>query len=118
MLYSKTDDKRYTMMCKEFDEEFPKPDRDDNKLYRTMYLVFYMLACKENFFQNNFKYYDDYAWRVLSQYQKVSLDFIEKHAKKISWFWLWHNNNIAVPKDFIHKMKEKGIDVGPYYKNY
>lgn len=61
MLYSKTDDKRYTMMCKEFDEEFPKPDRDDNKLYRTMYLVFYMLACKENFFQNNFKYYDDYA---------------------------------------------------------
>ena len=61
MLYTKNDDKRYTMMCKEFDEEFPKPDRDDNKLYRTMYLVFYMLACKENFFQNNFKYYDDYA---------------------------------------------------------
>ena len=49
------------MMCKEFDEEFPKPTRDDTKLYRTMYLVFYMLACKENFFQNNFKYYDEYA---------------------------------------------------------
>lgn len=61
MLFSKNDDKRYTMMCKEFDEEFPKPTRDDTKLYRTMYLVFYMLACKENFFQNNFKYYDEYA---------------------------------------------------------
>ena len=61
MLYTKNDDKRYTMMCKEFDEEFPKPDRNDAKLYRTMYLVFYMLACKENFFNNNFRYYDEYA---------------------------------------------------------
>lgn len=61
MLYSKTDDKRYTMMCKEFDEEFPSPNRDDTKLYRTVYLVFYMLACKDNFFQNNFEYYDKYA---------------------------------------------------------
>ena len=61
MLYTKNDDKRYTMMCKEFDEEFPKPNRDDAKLYRTVYLVFYMLACKENFFGNNFYYYDGYA---------------------------------------------------------
>ena len=61
MLYTKNDDKRYTMMCKEFDEEFPKPDRDDAKLYRTVYLVYYMLACKENFFGNNFHYYDGYA---------------------------------------------------------
>jgi len=61
MLYTKNDDKRYTMMCKEFDEEFPRPDRNDTKLYKTMYLVFYMLACKENFFNNNFRYYDEYA---------------------------------------------------------
>ena len=61
MLYTKNDDKRYTMMCKEFDEEFPRQDRDDNKLYRYLYLIFYMLACKENFFQNNFADYDKYA---------------------------------------------------------
>ena len=61
MLYTKNDDKRYTMMCKEFDEEFPRPDRDDNKLYRYLYLIFYMLACKENFFQTNFANYDKYA---------------------------------------------------------
>ena len=72
----------------------------------------------EEFHNKYMKYYDDYAWRILSQYQKVSLDFIEKHAKKISWFWLWHNNNVAVNKDFIKKIKAKGIDVGPYYKNY
>ena len=61
MLYTKNDDKRYTMMCKEFDEEFPRQDRDDNKLYRYLYLIFYMLACKENFFQTNFADYDKYA---------------------------------------------------------
>lgn len=63
MLYSKNDDVRYTMMCKEFDEEFWKPERDDTKLFRTAYLVFYMLACKENFFSNikGVDYYDAYA---------------------------------------------------------
>ena len=61
MLYSKTDNKPYTMMCKEFDEEFYSPDRNDEKLYRYLYLILYMLACKENFFQNNFDDYDKYA---------------------------------------------------------
>ena len=78
MLYSKNDDKRYTMMCKEFDEEFPKPDRDDAKLYRTMYLVFYMLACKENFFSRNFALYDEYAQFAATT---IYTRFLKKLAK-------------------------------------
>lgn len=60
MLYSKDANKKYTDMCKEFDEEFYKPDRDDNKLFGYMYLVFYMFACKGGFFQK-FEDYDGYA---------------------------------------------------------
>lgn len=60
MLYNK-DDKRYVDMCKIFDEEFPKEDRDDNKLYRYVYLVFYMLACKNNFTFKRFEDYDSFA---------------------------------------------------------
>ena len=59
MLYSK-DDKKYTTMCKEFDEEFYSGHRDDDKLFKYMYLVFYMLACKSNYF-TKFEYYDKYA---------------------------------------------------------
>ena len=32
MLFTKDDDKKYTTMCQEFDEEFWKPERDDTKL--------------------------------------------------------------------------------------
>ena len=61
MLYSKEEGKRYTMMCKEFDEEFYTDNRDDNKLFGYMYLVFYMLACKSNYFPHNWNDYDGYA---------------------------------------------------------
>lgn len=60
MIYSKQENKKYTQMCKEFDEEFYTPHRDDNKLFKYLYLVFYMLACKSNYFQR-FEDYDGYA---------------------------------------------------------
>jgi len=81
MLYSKNDDKRYTMMCKEFDEEFPLPTRDDTKLYRIMYLVFYMLACKGNFFQKNFDDYDRYAQFAATTIYVRFLKKLEKGEK-------------------------------------
>lgn len=61
MLYSKDANKKYTTMCKEFDEEFYTPNRDDNKLFGYMYLVFYMLACKSNYFPHSYEDYDGYA---------------------------------------------------------
>ena len=60
MLYSKDANKKYTTMCKEFDEEFYTDNRDDNKLFGYMYLVFYMLACKSSYFQR-FEDFDGYA---------------------------------------------------------
>ena len=50
MLYSKSENKKYTEMAMEFDREFYTPNRDDAKLFKYMYLIFYMLACKGNFF--------------------------------------------------------------------
>lgn len=60
MLYSKPEDKRYVDMCKEFDEEFYTPNRDNDKMFKYMYLTFYMLACKHNYFKK-FEDYDGYA---------------------------------------------------------
>lgn len=60
MLYSKAENKKYTEMAMEFDKEFYTPYRDDNKLFKYMYLIFYMLACKGNFF-TKFEDFDKYA---------------------------------------------------------
>ena len=60
MLYSKDYDKKYTTMCMEFDEEFYSGHRDDDKLFKYMYLVFYMLACKSGYFRD-FRDFDKYA---------------------------------------------------------
>lgn len=59
MLYNK-DSKRYTEMCQIFDREFYEPNRDDEKLFKYMYLTFFMLASKSNFFQR-YEDYDKYA---------------------------------------------------------
>lgn len=61
MIYYKDKNKKYTDLCKEFDEEFYKEDRDDFKLFKTMYLVYYMLASKKKYFQNVHEY-DEYAY--------------------------------------------------------
>ena len=79
MLYSKEENKRYTQMAKEFDEEFYTPNRDDNKLFKYMYLIFYMLACKSNYFKK-FEDYDGYA-----QYSatKIYARYLKKEKKGI-----------------------------------
>jgi hypothetical protein len=60
MLFTKPTGMKYTDICMEFDKEFYEKDRDDTKLYRDMYLIYYMLACKKNYFPK-YETYDDYA---------------------------------------------------------
>ena len=52
MLYTK-DEKKYVEMCQIFDKEFYEEDRDNAKLFKYLYLIFYMLACKENYSRNS-----------------------------------------------------------------
>jgi len=79
MLYSKADNKRYTQMAKEFDDEFYTEDRDDNKLFKYMYLIFYMLACKSNYF-TKFEDYDGYAQYAAT---KIYTRYLKKEKKGI-----------------------------------
>ncbi len=62
MLYNKPKDLKYVDMCKEFDEEFysGKDVRNDSKLFKYMYLVYYMFASKAHLF-SNMDDYDKYA---------------------------------------------------------
>ena len=60
MLYTKNENKRYVDMCAEFDREFWSADRDDSKLYKYLYLLFYMYSCKGSYFKR-FEDYDGYA---------------------------------------------------------
>lgn len=63
MLFSKPDDLRYVDMCKEFDEEFYSGHRDDTKLFKYMYWMYYMLACKAKLFEkiSDYDYYARFA---------------------------------------------------------
>lgn len=74
MIYSKPDNKKYTQMCMEFDEEFYSGNRDDNKLFKYLYLIFYMLACKGNYF-TKFEDYDGYA-------QYAATEIYKRYLKK------------------------------------
>ena len=60
MLYNKDPNLRYVDMCKEFDEEFYSGHRNDGKLFKYMYLIYYMFACKNEYFKR-FEDYDEYA---------------------------------------------------------
>lgn len=79
MLYSKSDNKKYTQMSMEFDKEFYSPNRDDNKLFRYMYLIFYMLACKSNYF-TKYEDYDGYAQYAAT---KIYARYLKKEKKGI-----------------------------------
>ena len=62
MVYHKDKNKKYTDLCIEFDREFYSDNRDDFKLFKTMYLVYYMIASKRKFFMSkNIGEYDEYA---------------------------------------------------------
>ena len=60
MLFNKDPNMRYVDMCAEFDNEFYSGQRNDTKLFKYMYLVYYMFACKNNYFKR-FEDYDEYA---------------------------------------------------------
>lgn len=60
MSYAKPEGMKYTDLCIEFDNEFYTENRDDEKLYRYMYLIFRMLAFKKSYFRN-FADYDGFA---------------------------------------------------------
>jgi hypothetical protein len=60
MLYTKPANKTYVDLAIEFDAEFYSGHRDDNKLYKYMYLLYYMLSCKKKYFQK-FEDYDAYS---------------------------------------------------------
>ena len=63
MVYHKDKDKKYTDLCIEFDREFWKDERDDFKLFKSMYLVYYMIASKRAFFKgpSAIREYDEFA---------------------------------------------------------
>ena len=60
MRFTKPEGKKYTDLCIEFDKEFYEPDRNDEKLYGYMCIIFRMLAFKKNFFRN-YADYDKFA---------------------------------------------------------
>ena len=68
-LYTNTENLKVVDMCKIFDEEFPKKDRDDTKLFKYLYLIIYAITLKEkpNWFQRYEDYdaYASYSTRVL-----------------------------------------------------
>ena len=60
MLYTAKGNEKYTDLAIYFDENFYSKERDDEKCYRAMYLIYYMLACKKQYFRA-FDDYDTFA---------------------------------------------------------
>lgn len=64
-LYTNNENLKVVDMCKVFDEEFPREDRNDDKLFRYLYLIVYAVTLKEK--PNWFKDYDEYdAYAIYS----------------------------------------------------
>lgn len=78
MIYNKPPKKRYVDMAIEFDKEFYTEDRDDTKLFQYLYHLYYMRACKRNFFGGEFAKYDEYAIYAATI---IYLRFIRKQAR-------------------------------------
>lgn len=75
-LYTNNENLRVVDMCKIFDEEFPKPDRDDTKLFRYLYLIIYSVTMKERrtWFQN----YDDFDGYAIYSARTLYIRFLKK----------------------------------------
>lgn len=79
MIYHKDKDKKYTDLCIEFDREFWKEERDDFKLFKNMYLIYYMIASKRKFFMSkNISEYDEYAMYATTT---IYMRFLKKFKK-------------------------------------
>jgi len=57
-LYTNNENLKVVDMCKIFDEEFPLENRDDNKLFKYLYLIIYAVTLKEK--PTWFQRYEDY----------------------------------------------------------
>lgn len=77
MLYSAKGNEKYTDLAKYFDENFYSDKRNDEKCYRAMYLIYYMLACKSSYFKS-YEEYDRFAQTATSS---IYMRFLKK----------WHN---------------------------
>ena len=75
--FTKPAGKRYVDMCIEFDNEFYGPDRDDDKLFCYVFLLFKMFAYKSNYFRDR-EDYDQYAMFAAST---VYMRYIRKWAR-------------------------------------
>lgn len=80
MLYTKPVNKTYVQLAIEFDNEFYTENRDDNKLYKYMYLLYYMLACKKKYFPNT-KDYEDYDAYAQFAATTIYVRFIKKEKR-------------------------------------
>ena len=74
MLYSAKSNEKYTDLAKYFDENFYSDERDDEKCFRAMYLIYYMLACKGSYFKT-FGEYDTFAQTASSM---IYMRFLKK----------------------------------------
>lgn len=77
MLYSAKGNEKYTDLAIFFDENFYSDKRDDEKCYRAMYLIYYMLACKKQYFRT----YDDYDTFAQTAATTVYIRFLNKWRK-------------------------------------
>ena len=124
MLYYKDKDKKYTDICKEFDEEFYSENRNDEKLFKYMYLVYYMLASKKKFFKN-IQEYDDYAVfaattiylrYIKKQKQGERIKSLLNYAKKTKGFLKTMYQDDNYQHDNYHEALEDSALIGEMQK--
>lgn len=77
MLYSAKGNERYVDLAKYFDDTFYTKERDDEKCYRAMYLIYYMLACKKQYFRT----YEDYDRFAQFAATTIYIRFMKKQEK-------------------------------------
>lgn len=93
MLFSKEPNVSYTDMCIFFDKNFFSDERDDEKCFKYLYLIFHMLAFKKRYFKN-YSDYDEFAeYAAITVYTR----FIKK----------WENSgkNKSVHKSILNYAK-------------
>lgn len=75
MMFQKKSNESWTGLCKYFDENFYKEDRNDTECFRAMYLIYYMLACRQFPKGLPYSYYDEFAYYAAST---IYMRFIKK----------------------------------------
>ena len=55
--------------------------------------------------EDNIKFFSDYDLEVISYYQNLSEEFIEKHSDKLDWYYISSQQNLS--EEFIRKHIDK-----------